>query len=75
VLVEAEEVVEEPAAEQLVEEAEEAIEEVEEAPVETYSVQHIPTETQPVIYNSRTKKSYTLHEAIARILNIAEGEQ
>jgi hypothetical protein len=45
---------------------------VQEEQEELWSVGEIPTATQPVIYNARTKKTYTLYEAIAEILNRSE---
>ena len=40
--------------------------------VSDWSVQEIPTATTPVIYNARTKETYSLYEAIAIILNKSE---
>lgn len=74
-------VAEEEIEEEVVEEAH-VEEEVEETSEDVYSVEQVPTATEPVIYNSKTNKAYTLHEAVVmnlnmthKILNIAEGEQ
>ena len=51
------------------------IQQVQSKPVEVkpdWTVEEISTATQPVIYNSKTKKAYTIYEAIAEILNRSE---
>lgn len=74
--VEAEEIVEEVvnvAAQQLEDNIDtELNRSVEQPPI--WSVQHIPVQTEPAIHNSDTGENLTLHEAVVRILNIAEGE-
>jgi hypothetical protein len=40
--------------------------------VEGWRVEEYPTATQPVIYNSKTKKIYTFYEALAELLNRTE---
>jgi len=45
---------------------------VQEVEEDLWSVQEVPTATQPVIYNARTQKVYTLFEAVAEILNRSE---
>lgn len=40
--------------------------------VEGWRVEEVPTATQPVIYNSKTKKMYTFYEALAELLNRTE---
>jgi len=42
----------------------------EEEPV--WRMEELPTQTSPVIYNSKQKKFYTLYDAIAEILNRTE---
>ncbi len=37
-----------------------------------WSVQHVAVQTEPVVYNSATQKSLTLHEAVVEILNRIE---
>ena len=37
-----------------------------------WRMEEVPTQTSPVIYNSKTKKFYTLYDAIAEILNRTE---
>ena len=39
-----------------------------------WSVQEVPTATQPVIYNKKTKKALNLYEAVAEILNRSEED-
>lgn len=41
-------------------------------PIDNWSVEEIPTATAPIIYNASTRKTYTLMEAIAEILNRSE---
>ena len=47
------------------------IQPVQEEPVDVldWSVQEVPTATTPVIYNSKTKKAFSIYEAVAEILN------
>ncbi len=37
-----------------------------------WKVQNVATETQPVIYDSKNKKAYDLHSALAELLNRTE---
>jgi len=62
-----EEEFEEPEPPQFVKKPVQKVEEVSD-----WSVQEIPTATTPVIYNARTKETYSLYEAIAIILNKSE---
>jgi len=82
-LKEGEEIVEEQPEEEIVKDEVETEEEiVEEQPKEKvveedeniWSVQEIPTQTQPIIYNKETKKTYDLYSAVVEILNRIEEE-
>jgi len=55
-----------------VEEEEVEEEKTKEENVDLWSVQEVSTQTQPVIYNKSTKKSYDLHSAMVEILNKLE---
>ncbi len=45
---------------------------VKQEPQPEWSIQEVTSETQPLIYNSKTKKYYTLLSAIAELLNRTE---
>lgn len=39
---------------------------------ELWSIQQVAVQTEPVIYNSRTKETYTLYQAVAELLKRTE---
>ena len=41
-------------------------------PKSEWSVEEVPTATQPVIYNSKEKKAYSLLDAVAELLRRTE---
>lgn len=45
---------------------------IKQEPQQEWSIQEVTSETQPLIYNSKTKKYYTLLSAIAELLNRTE---